>query len=65
MKRAMVIVVVLAASLFAGCLPPEPPPYAPGYPAARAYAKWCGGRVTDPYGVQGGPYVVDCTRQLV
>ena len=32
------------------------------YKAAHAYADWCGGIVTDPFGVEGGPYVVQCDK---
>lgn len=32
------------------------------YRDAHRYADWCGGIVTDPFGQEGGPYVVDCDK---
>lgn len=67
MKRLLAVVlvaVVLALALVAFVLiyPSNPPGLAPGYHSAEHYATLCGGRVTDPLGVRGGPYVVGCDR---
>jgi hypothetical protein len=61
-----VAAMVLAALLSCGGGPHHPKPAAEWAPGAtkqaQRYADWCGGRVTDRKGLQGGPYVVDCDR---
>jgi hypothetical protein len=67
-RRLIVSIAILLSSLtLSACRTslPSQPHLAPGYPAAQRFADACGGRVTDPYGTHGGPYVVDCTRHVI